>query len=317
MFQEPRSPCGGLRPIPDGAQPYEAFSSLAAGPCHHGLCPLAVGPRPVWPSSAFPRESALPRGSLNLRAWSHQRVRCVRLCVSAEPQLDAPLGFGPFSDASSPSGGPRGACAPLPSRDPPKGALLRRRQRDFPFSGRAPKSLASEPRWGRRIRPPRRDGSVEPGKAPPVGPSEEGCLGGAGRTRPARRRPEGWWRVGRPRRSLPPKGSGSRGPPACIARGLGPRAVALAGLRPSGEGRASVRTVILPPFPTMAPKRRAGRPSWSAEAQPRGVATAGLRAPKRESSGGAPWVRAANRAVSGGVFLVAERARATAPRGGR
>jgi hypothetical protein len=205
----------------------------------------------------------------------------------------------------------------LPSRNPPKGVTVRHRQRDFPFGCIvAPKSSsASEPRWVRRIRPPRREGSVEPGKAPPRRPSEEGWLGAAGRTQPPSHRPkatgwsgsdpEGAVRIG-PRRS----GGGS------VAEPL--RSRSPAGVRPSEEGRASVR------MGDSSDRSRAPRRSAASDpARRRRNALGRVRPapsgdePKLVSVSAPPNHRAASRAASRGTFHFSERARATAPIGGR
>jgi hypothetical protein len=120
---------------PRWRRPFEAFPSLAAS---------TVSPRP-WPSRcslpllrtfrarcrAFPVRFG---GSVNLRALSHQEVRCERLGVAAEPLLDAPLGFDSFQVCGASGPGASGVLrtpkssrrVPLPSGWPPRGSPVGR-----------------------------------------------------------------------------------------------------------------------------------------------------------------------------------------------
>jgi hypothetical protein len=79
----------------DGAIPFGAFPPTTAVPCHHGPLPSrrsdGLG-QPGRRASASLQTLDPPAG---LKAFIHSRIRCMHLGVSAELQLDAPLGFVP------------------------------------------------------------------------------------------------------------------------------------------------------------------------------------------------------------------------------
>lgn len=224
MFQGRRTPCGGRCSIPDGAQPFEAFPSLAAVPCRHGLCPLAVGPRSTGPSSrvaARVRFGLADPSTSGLRATKESVACASALPPSRSSMLPWVLSLSDMRESCQQT--PRGLKLPWPSRDPPKGVLLRHRQRDFPSGGGAPKSPClrtplgpanppSEEGWLRRAR--------EGASAPPF---RRGVARGCGANAAISSLPEGVGELGGLCGSGPRKGWALIGPQrSAVARGQAP-----------------------------------------------------------------------------------------------
>jgi hypothetical protein len=121
---------------PRWRRPFEAFPSLVAVPCRHGLCPLAVPCRFCGLSARVATCVRPVRRVGQPQGLEPPSSPLLRLSVAAMSPLDAPLGFESFQGKrTSVASSPEGPSAPLPSRKPRLGRQVRHRQRDFPFDG--------------------------------------------------------------------------------------------------------------------------------------------------------------------------------------